>query len=261
MKKLLIFAASLLATMSLMGQDYRMEARILKQENEALKYTVDSLRWALADKDVELIVPWSHLTDGRAPADPEYEEGLMMIDREILVEYTDVIKQYLDFFNVAQKRRMGRIAALYQRQQDYIEGVFEAYGIPADIGPLCIVESAMNPNAVSSAGAVGLWQLMPQTAQQYGLQMIPELDYDERRDIEKATPVAATLLAANYRRYGSWPLAISAYNCGPGAMDAAVTAAGTTDYWTVWDLLPKETQGFLPSLMGVLYYLKINEEQ
>lgn len=240
------------------AQDLRMEVRILRQENAELRYQVEALKEELAGRDVTLTVPWASLLQGKAPAPEHYVNGLQLIDENLLVSYTDVMKEYLDYFNVVQKKKMATTAKLYRAQENYLKEVFSSYGIPDDVTALCIVESAMNPRAVSGAGAVGLWQLMPSTARSYGL--TTEGPRDERTDIEKSTRVAAKVLSAAYSRYGSWPLAISSYNCGMGGVDKAVAKAGTDEYWAVWDHLPKETQGFLPSLLGVLYYLKTNPE-
>lgn len=255
--KVLIIILQIMAALSITVQDIRMELKILRQENAELRYENAELKQALSDKDVELVVPWANLSKGKAPAPEDYIPGLQMIDEALLVAYTDVMKEYIDYFNVVQKSRMKTIAKLYYAQRDYMENVFFSYGIPTDVTALAIVESAMNPRAVSVAGAVGLWQLMPETARIYGLKN--DENGDERTDIEKSTVVAARILSEAYSRYGSWPLAISSYNCGAGNVDKAINKAGTTEYWAVWDNLPKETKGFVPSLLGVLYYLKTNE--
>lgn len=119
---------------------------------------------------------------------------------------------------------------------------------------LPFIESALNPSAVSRAGASGLWQFMIGTGKIYGLESNSLID--ERRDPIKATWAAARYLKEMYDIYGDWNLVIAAYNCGPGTINKAIRrAGGETDYWKIYNLLPKETRGYVPAFIAANYVM------
>ncbi len=120
--------------------------------------------------------------------------------------------------------------------------ILQEEGVPPEIVALPFVESMYNPLAHSSAGARGLWQLMPATARGLGLRVDGE--HDERTDTERATRAAARILYKNYQMLGSWPLAITAYNHGPYGVRRAVRAVGTTDLVELIERYQKSTWGF-----------------
>jgi membrane-bound lytic murein transglycosylase D len=123
--------------------------------------------------------------------------------------------------------------------------------MPDDLKYLSIVESSLNPIATSSAGAAGLWQFMRPTGREYGLQVTKYVD--ERRDPEKSTKAAITYLKKLYNRFGSWELAMAAYNAGPGRVNSAVKRAGSHDYWKVSRFLPRETRAYVPGFIAASY--------
>ena len=118
--------------------------------------------------------------------------------------------------------------------------------------------SRVSREAVSPAGAVGLWQLMPDTARGYGLRVNREVD--DRYSIEKSTEAAARLLRDLKLALGSWPLAVMAYNCGSARVRKAMMATGKTDPWVVWKHVPAETKAYLPSLLAIGYLWMHGEE-
>lgn len=128
-------------------------------------------------------------------------------------------------------------------------------GMPEELMYLAMAESGFNPQAHSTAEAVGIWQLVPDTARRYGLQV--DATVDERRDAEKATDAALSYLSDLYKRFGSWYLAAAAYNAGEnriGRIMTEVTGAerGTDeDYYRIWDRLPGETRDFIPALVAL----------
>jgi membrane-bound lytic murein transglycosylase D len=123
-----------------------------------------------------------------------------------------------------------------------IEQVLTQEGVPTQVAALPFVESMFNAEARSYAGAVGLWQLMPGTARDLGMKISKQLD--ERRDILKATRIAARVLQQNYRLLGSWPLAITGYNYGPYGVQHAVTKVGSTDLMALIAAYDNEAWGF-----------------
>lgn len=141
---------------------------------------------------------------------------------------------------VADQFRLGM-----QRSKQWLESIhaiLEQQGVPAEIAALPFVESMFNPTARSSAGAAGLWQLMPGTAR--GLQLKVQRGNDERLDVLKASSAAARMLKNNFEMLGSWPLAITAYNHGPYGVRRAVRSLGSTDLMYLIDNYKKSSWGF-----------------
>lgn len=170
----------------------------------------------------------------------------------------DLVRQYIAFYAVNRKKRMETISARYERYSDSFKETFRKYGVPEELCLLSIVESAVNPYAVSKAGAVGMWQIMESTGKTFGMTM--NSSRDDRYDVEKSTEVAAKFLSRAYQILGDWRLAVSSYNCGIGRVQSAVKKAGKSDFWSVWALLPKETQAYMPSLVGVWWYFNQENE-
>ena len=135
-----------------------------------------------------------------------------------------------------------------------LRAVFERRGLPEDLTLLAAVESAMNPRALSKAGARGMWQLMPATARRFGLRCDGLVD--DRLDYRRSTEAAACYLERAYARYGDWRLAISSYNCGYAAVDRAITRAGSREYWDIYRFLPFETRGYFPAFAATLFVFR-----
>jgi membrane-bound lytic murein transglycosylase D len=133
------------------------------------------------------------------------------------------------------------------------EEALYAYDLPLELKYLPIVESALNPRAISRAGASGLWQFMLSTGRLYGLENNNYVD--ERQDPIKATWAAARYLKDMYDIYKDWNLAIAAYNCGPGNVNKAISRSGKRDYWEIYNYLPKETRGYVPSFIAANYVM------
>ena len=130
-------------------------------------------------------------------------------------------------------------------------------GVPIELRALAIVESGLSPTALSRAGAKGLWQFMPVTAREYGLEINSLVD--ERCNPRLATRAAARYLKNMYKMYGDWTLAIASYNCGPGNVNKAIVRAGGNpknykgSFWDVYEGLPSETRNYVPLFMGATY--------
>ncbi len=127
-----------------------------------------------------------------------------------------------------------------------IQQSFESEGVPFEL-VLGWVESRFEPEAVSPKGARGVWQLMPATARQYGLEVSEKRD--ERSYLLPSTHVAARYLADLNRRFGDWQLALAAYNAGPERVEAAMARAGSRDFWALRPWLPRETREFVPAVL------------
>jgi membrane-bound lytic murein transglycosylase D len=117
---------------------------------------------------------------------------------------------------------------------------------------LPVIESALNPQAHSRAGAAGLWQFMPSTGRLYGLEINSLVD--ERMDPIKSTEAACLFLKSLYNMFGDWTLALAAYNCGPGNVNKAIHRAdGKKDFWSIYPFLPAETRGYVPIFIAAAY--------
>ena len=132
------------------------------------------------------------------------------------------------------------------------EEALEAYQVPLELKYLPVIESALNPKAVSRVGATGLWQFMLGTGKMYGLEVNSLVD--ERRDPVRASYAAARYLRDLYRIFGDWNLVIAAYNCGPGNINKAIRrSGGFKDYWQLYPYLPAETRGYVPAFIAANY--------
>ena len=197
---------------------------------------------------------------------PQFSDSIY-IDRltrmPVLMEmpYNDIVRKFIDTYTV---RLRGQVAFMLSACNFYMpifEEALDAYGLPLELKYLPIIESALNPSAVSRAGATGLWQFMHATGKVYGLENNSLVD--ERRDPIKATWAAARYLKDMYDIYHDWNLVIAAYNCGPGNINKAIRrAGGKADYWEIYRYLPRETRGYVPAFIAanyvMTYYCKHN---
>ena len=130
--------------------------------------------------------------------------------------------------------------------------ILEREGVPQEIASVVIVESGGRSTALSPKGALGLWQLMPDTARRYGLTVTPT--QDDRLDIERSTGAAARYLRDLYQQFGSWPLAFAAYNAGEKAVQRAIDRVGAPDFIQLSSLrlLPQETRNYVPAVLSAM---------
>ncbi len=149
------------------------------------------------------------------------------------------------------RRALNRLGRL----RPQIEPILRSEGVPPDLIAVVLIESAGLPAAQSSREARGLWQFIPATARRYGLSV--DGQSDERVVTEKATHAAARHLRDLYVRFGSWPLALAAYDAGERAVQGAIELGGTTDFWELRSkrLLPKETRDYVPAVLAAVKLL------
>lgn len=190
--------------------------------------------------------------------DSIYIRRLKEMNIPFQVPYNDIVKDYLIKYSEKSKKSMGKIMGLCEYYMPYFEAIFHDAGIPQEIKALAIVESALNPTAVSWANAKGTWQFLHSTAKAYGLQV--DSYVDERFDPIKSAEAAAELLKDTYKIFGDWNLAIASYNCGPGNIQKAIKKAGSRKFWDIWPYLPAETRGYVPALLGVMYAMHYHNE-
>ena len=173
--------------------------------------------------------------------------------------YNPKVKNYIKAYTDNKRKQVNVMLSLGQYYFPLFEEMFARYEIPSELKYLAIIESALNPRATSRVGASGLWQFMYQTGQMYNLKVNPFVD--ERFDPVKATEAAAKYLRDLYRSFGDWTLVIAAYNCGPGNVNKAIRkAGGKTDFWKIYQFLPKETRNYVPAYIGATYAMNYYAE-
>lgn len=196
------------------------------------------------DLPVELLKERLKKLDEKSPFDIEYNPAL-----------ENVIKSFLK----NRKKTYERLMALSEYYFPLFEEKLAQYHIPLEIKYLAIVESALNPRAISRMGASGLWQFMLPTGKAYNLSVNSYVD--ERYDPVKATEAACQYLSALYKMYGDWDLVLASYNAGPGNVNKAIRrSGGQTNYWNIRKNLPKETQGYLPAFLATMYIFEYHKE-
>ncbi len=179
---------------------------------------------------------------------------LSQINSPIKVAYNDRVKRFIELYSVQRQRSSSVVLGLAQYYYPWMKAIFDKYGLPEELVYITIIESALNPTAVSPAGATGIWQFMYGTGKLYGLEVTSYVD--DRRDPYKATEAAARHFRDLYNIFGDWGLAISAYNCGAGNVRKAIQrSGGKTDFWGVCNYLPRETQNYFPAFIGAMYMM------
>ena len=184
----------------------------------------------------------------------EYVERLSRMPSVMEMAYNDVVQKFIDRYSGRLRHSISYMLGASNFYMPIFEEALEAYQLPLELRYLPVIESALNPNAVSRVGATGLWQFMLGTGRQYGLQV--NSLYDERRDPVKASYAAAHYLSDLYKIFGDWNLVIAAYNCGPGNINKAIHRSnGEKDYWQIYPYLPKETRGYVPAFIAANYIM------
>lgn len=180
----------------------------------------------------------------------------------IEMPYNQVVRSYIDKYTKEERAQVPVLLGLGLYYNPIFEQALEEQGLPLELKYLPMIESALDPNAVSKHGAAGLWQFMLSTAK--GLGMEVNSIVDERRDPYLSSEMAASYLKGLYDSYGDWSLAIAAYNCGPGTLNKAIRRAGGDpkdhDFWSVYNYLPPETRGYVPAFIAVNYVMNYYPE-
>jgi len=183
-----------------------------------------------------------------------YIHRLSRLPNVIEMPYNEVVRKMIDTYTGRLRRSVSVILGASNFYTPIFEEALEAYQLPLELKYLPVIESALNPTAVSRAGAVGLWQFMITTGKQYGLEVTSLID--ERRDPIKASYAAAHYLKDLYDIFGDWSLAIASYNCGPNNVRKAISrAGGVKDYWKIYPYLPQETRGYVPAFIAANYVM------
>lgn len=191
--------------------------------------------------------------------DSVYRERLKAIHSVVNLPYNSIVRNHIHVYTGKKRDRFEIMLGMREYYFPMIEDIFDSYGLPTELKYMAVIESALNPNAVSRVGATGMWQFMYSTGRQYGLTINSVVD--ERRDPVKATHAAARYIKDLYRVYKDWGLVIAAYNCGPGNVNKAIRRSGNRrDYWEIYYRLPRETRGYLPGYIAATYAMTYFKE-
>ena len=184
----------------------------------------------------------------------EYQERLRRLPVVMEMPYNQVVQKFIDQYSGRLRRTVSYALGAGNFYIPIFEEALDYYGLPLELKYLPVIESALEPRAKSSAGAVGLWQFMLATGKRYDLKVNSLVD--ERQDPYKSSWAAARYLRDLYKIYKDWSLVIAAYNCGPTTVNKAIHRAdGVRDYWTIYPYLPSETRGYVPAFIAANYIM------
>jgi len=192
--------------------------------------------------------------------DEQYTNRLNKISSVIDLTYNEHSKEFIyKYTSRGMRYVVGQMLGLSEYYFPMFEEILDAYKIPLELKYLPIIESAMNPRAVSRAGATGIWQFIKGTGKYMGLENSPLVD--ERMDPIKSTHAAARYLKSLYNIYNDWTLALAAYNCGAGNVNRAIKrSGGKINYWQIYEYLPRETRKYVPAFIGAIYAMNYYKE-
>ncbi len=265
MKKLLtsLFAATVLGTLPLSAQETENSITINSADGgkevinlpQGMVSTTDSLYLDWISK--HYINPNENCTmsmQNPQVSDSIYLDRLKRIPAIIEMPYNDIVRKFIDMYATRLRQKVAFMLSANNFYMPIFEEALDLYDLPLELKYLPVIESALNPMAVSPQGATGLWQFMLRTGQVYGLKVNSLVD--ERRDPIKSTRAAARYLKDLYDIYNDWNLVLAAYNCGPGTINKAIRrAGGEKDFWKIYDYLPKETRGYVPAFIAANYIM------
>lgn len=171
----------------------------------------------------------------------------------IHLPYNEIVRKHIVAYLTTHKSLSRRMLSLAPYYFPIIEEELDRQGLPLELKFLSVIESALQPTAVSRAGAVGLWQFMLPTGRQYRLEINSMVD--ERRSPIASTRAACLYLKDLYKIFGDWTLVLAAYNYGPGNITKALKRAGSeaSTYWDIYPYLPRETRDYIPAFVALTY--------
>ena len=195
------------------------------------------------------------LTPKGAPApqltDAELLERISTLSSCVDVRINGVVKGYIKTYVQYKTEKAQNMLGKRLTYFPLFEEKLKQYGVPQDLKYLSVVESALNPKAVSRVGATGLWQFMPSTGGEYGLKTSSAVE--DRSNPVKSTDAAARHLRDLYKQFDDWALALAAYNSGAGRVRAAIKRSGSRNFWKLQNFLPKETRNYVPAFIAATY--------
>jgi membrane-bound lytic murein transglycosylase D len=191
--------------------------------------------------------------------DSIYIQRLQETQQVISLSYNNTVKNLIRMYSEQRRDQVEIMLGLSSYYFPLFEEILDKYNLPLELKYLPVIESALNPKAMSRAGANGLWQFIYSTGKNMNLKITSFID--ERCDPVKSTDAAARYLKSLYEKYNDWHLALAAYNCGPGNVDRAIQRSGNkTGYWDIYYRLPRETRGYVPAYIAATYIMNYYRE-
>ena len=236
-----------------------IQAQTVQEETlvfpESMQSDMDSLYWDWQSKYLISIDENCQMTSSNPViSDSIYIDRLSRIPSVIEMPFNDIVKKHIEAYTGRLRNKVSFMLAAANFYMPLFEEALDTYDLPMELKYLPIIESALNPKALSRQRASGLWQFMLRTGKIYGLDNNTLVD--ERRDPVKSTWAAVRYLKDLYNIYNDWNLVLAAYNCGPGNVNKAIRrAGGETDYWKIYPFLPKETRGYVPGFIAANYVM------
>jgi membrane-bound lytic murein transglycosylase D len=210
---------------------------------------------------LELFAPdtlkWQKKGQTASTPDLVYEVKIAEIDRlsPISFDFNQHVKRYIDIYTIERREQVGQMLGLAKLYFPLFDEMLDRHNLPLELKYLAVVESALNPLAVSPSGAVGLWQFKINSGRMFDLEVNSYID--ERMDPVKSTEAACKYLEYLYRIFGDWHLVMAAYNAGPGVVRNAIERAdGETRFWHLYDYLPEAAQNYVPAFIAAAYVIQ-----
>ncbi|MDR3287323.1 MAG: transglycosylase SLT domain-containing protein [Prevotellaceae bacterium] len=263
MKKiLLVFIANVLCFNIWAQQNNTIDDEIITDEPDfEYSNTIDSLLSLFYLQNVDTVSFFNedeYLPSAELP-DSVYINRLSKIASVVHLPYNDVVRRCIVAYTQKHRNKTEEILTLSDYYFPIFEEILYSYDLPLELEMMSVIESALNPKAVSRAKATGAWQFMFRTAKYYGLNITSFVD--ERCDPVASCHAAAKYLSTMYKIFGDWTLAIASYNCGEGNVKKAIRrAGGKTDYWSIYPYLPRETRGYVPLFIAATYAMTYYKE-
>ena len=222
---------------------------------EAMTYDMDSLMSQYMSKTYLATDNDCQMKNENVSYDKEvYIDRLHRMPTIMEMPYNEVVQSCIDRYTSRMRQSVSYFLGASNFYMPIFEEALDLYQLPLELKYLPVIESALNPTAVSRVGATGLWQFMLTTGKAYGLNVNTLVD--ERRDPVKASYAAARYLRDLYNIFGDWNLVIAAYNCGPENINKAIRRSdGEKDYWKIYPYLPRETRGYVPAFIAANYVM------
>jgi membrane-bound lytic murein transglycosylase D len=190
-----------------------------------------------------------------------YEYRIAQLNKlsPIALEYNEEVRRYIDLYTGTRKAEIARIIGLSRLYFPIFDEALDRHSLPQELKYLTIIESGLNPLAVSKSGAVGLWQFLLNTSRLFDLEVTSYID--ERRDPYKSTEAACKYLGYLNNTFHDWHLVMSSYNGGPGEVRKAIERSkGENDYWKLRPYMSEQAKNYVPAFIATIYILNYYRE-